>query len=151
MTGMDSQLLSGNQDQAERSEIRCTGPAPLRFKLTEKPPTPLQTPLRTMRINEVGGDSGWRISGYRTRIGVAGKTKQKERRMFLVLPSSKLAEHDLIDGIVCAKFFTYPIPMAARKARIGFSTGFTKTEHCWVFMYVTNADDHILQPNLARS
>jgi hypothetical protein len=54
-----------------------------------------------MRINEVGGDSGWRISGYRTRIGVAGRTKQKECRMFLVLPSSKLAEHDLIDGTVC--------------------------------------------------
>jgi len=153
---MDSQLLSGNQDQAERSEIRCTGPAPLRFKLTEKPPTPLQTPLRTMRINEVGGDSGWRISGYRIRIGVAGRTKQKERRMFLVLPSSKLAEHDLIDGTM------YPnsshtlykrrlvyMPMAARQARIGFSTGFTKTEHCYLFMYVTNADDHILQPNLA--
>jgi hypothetical protein len=158
MTGMDSQLLLGNQDQAEPSEIRRTEPAPLRFKLTEKPPTPLQTPLRTMRINEVDGDSGWRISGYRTRIGAVGKTKQKERRMFLVLPISKLAEHDLIDGIVCPnsshtlyKRRLVYIPMAARQARIGFSTGFTKTEHCCVFMYVTNADDHILQPNLAWS
>ena len=39
--------------------------------------------------------------------------------------------------------------MAARQARIGFSTGFTKTEHCCVFMYVTNADDHILQTKLS--
>jgi hypothetical protein len=107
-----------------------------------------------MRISEVDGDSGWRISGY--RIGVAGKSKQKERRMFLVLPSSKLAEHDLIDDIVCpnSSHIFYErrlvyIPIAARQAHIGFSTGFTKTEHCCVFMYVTNADDHILQPNLA--
>jgi hypothetical protein len=151
---MDSQLLPGNQDQAEPSEIRCTEPAPLRFKLTEKPPTPPQTPLRTMRISEVDGDSGWRISGY--HIGPVGKTKQKERRMFLVLPSLKLAEHDLIDDIVCPnslhilyKRRLVHIPMAARQAHIGFSTGFTKTEHCCVFMYVTNVDDHILQPSLA--
>jgi hypothetical protein len=135
MTGMDSQLLSGNQDQAEPSEIRCTELAPLRFKLTEKPPTPLQTPLRTMRISEVDGDSGWRISGYRTRIGAAGKTKQEERRMFLVLPSSKLAEHDLIDGIVCPNSSLYPLQKAfgvyANGGKAGahwFSMGFTKTE-----------------------
>jgi hypothetical protein len=135
MTGMDYQLLSGNRDQAERSEIRRTELAPLRFKLTEKPPTPLQTPLRTMRISEVDGDSGWRISGYRTRIGAAGKIKQEERRMFLVLHSWKLVEHDLIDGIVCPnsshtlyKRRLVYMPMAARQARIGSAWGFTKTE-----------------------
>jgi hypothetical protein len=32
--------------------------------------------------------------------------------MFLVLPSSKLAEHDLIDGIVCPNSFTYPLQKA---------------------------------------
>jgi hypothetical protein len=109
-----------------------------------------------MRISEVDGDSGWRISDYHTRIGATGKTKQEERRMFLVLPNSKLVEHDLIDGIVCPNssytLYKRRFGVYANGGKAGahwFSMGFTETEHCYVLMYVTNADDHILQPNLA--
>jgi hypothetical protein len=68
--------------------------------------------------------------------------------MFLVPPSWKLAEHDLIDGVLCPSAFTYPLQkpfgVHANDGEAGarwFSMTFIKTEHCYVFMYVTNVDD----------
>jgi hypothetical protein len=56
--------------------------------------------------------------------------------MLLVLPSSKLAEHDLIDGILCTtSSYTLYRSRLVRYTNGGeagahwFSRGFTKTEH----------------------